>query len=85
MQKSFVLCRLFKRPNNGSKAPKRTYSTKSGPAKCKLALASESPAMEVQAKDHHPTANECLHSDQDSDGTTYVNTMACKFEKICFD
>jgi hypothetical protein len=70
MQKTFVLCRLFKRPNNGSKAdPKRKYSTKSGLAKCKLALASESPAMEVQAEDHHPTTNECLHSYQDYDGT----------------
>jgi hypothetical protein len=71
MQKTFVLCRLFKRPNNGSKAPMRKYSTKSGPAKCKLALASESPAPEVQAEDHHPTTKECLHF-EDSDGTTYI-------------
>ncbi|XP_059434357.1 protein NTM1-like 9 [Corylus avellana] len=85
-QKTFVLCHLFKRPNNGSKAPKRKYhSTKSGPAKCKLALASESPAPEVPAEDHHPTTKECLHSDQDSHGMTYVDTIACNFERICFD
>ena len=84
MQKTFVLCRLFKRSNNGSSAPKSKYTTKSGPAECKIALVFESPAPEVQAKDHHPTTKECLHS-EDSDGTTYADTIACKFERICFD
>jgi hypothetical protein len=52
------------------------------PSVSSLALASESPAPEVQAKDHHPTTKECLHS-EDSDGTTYADTIACKFERIC--
>jgi len=49
LQKTFVLCRLFKRvkrPNNinGSKGRKRKYSTKAGPAKSKpAARASVSP------------------------------------------
>ncbi|XP_062147478.1 NAC domain-containing protein 74-like isoform X2 [Alnus glutinosa] len=45
-QKTFVLCRLFKRPNNinGSKGRKRKYSTKARPAKSKpAARASVSP------------------------------------------
>ncbi|XP_062152771.1 protein NTM1-like 9 [Alnus glutinosa] len=58
-QKSFVLCRLFKKPNKGGKA---------GPAKFRPA------ALEVKAEDHSENCN----------GITY-DTIASKFERICFD
>lgn len=60
MQKTFVLCRLFKRHNiNGSKGRKRN-STKAGPAKSKpAARASVSPPVSVnyneEVLDNHVT------------------------------
>jgi hypothetical protein len=69
MQNIFVLCRLFKRTNNGGKGQKRKHSTEAGPAKSKRRAASESPALEVQAEDH-PTTNESPHS-ENSDEMTY--------------
>ncbi|XP_059450122.1 uncharacterized protein LOC132181072 isoform X2 [Corylus avellana] len=61
-QKIFVLCRLFKRTNNGGNGRKRKHSTEAGPAKSKRRAASESSALEVQAEDH-PTTNESPHSE----------------------
>ncbi|KAE8077593.1 hypothetical protein FH972_016145 [Carpinus fangiana] len=69
MQNIFVLCRLFKRTNNGGKGQKRKHSTEAGPAKSKRRAASESPALEGQAEDH-PTTNESPHS-ENSDEMTY--------------
>ncbi|XP_059434450.1 NAC domain-containing protein 62-like [Corylus avellana] len=68
-QKIFVLCRLFKRTNNGGNGRKRKHSTEAGPAKSKRRAASESSALEVQAEDH-PTTNESPHS-ENSDVMTY--------------
>ncbi|XP_059450100.1 NAC domain-containing protein 86-like [Corylus avellana] len=68
-QKIFVLCRLFKRTNNGGNGRKRKHSTEAGPAKSKRRAASESSALEMQAEDH-PTTNESPHS-ENSDVMTY--------------
>ncbi|XP_062147519.1 NAC domain-containing protein 43-like [Alnus glutinosa] len=70
-QTTFVLCRLFKRPNKGSNGRKRMCSGKAGPANSKRIAASLSPSLEVQAEDY--PIDECFET-EDSDGATSVTT-----------
>ena len=81
MQKTFVLCRLFNRTNNGGKGRKRKCSTEAGPAMSKRRAASESPAREVQAEDHNPTTNESFNS-ENSDGMIYDTIASVEFSDI---